>query len=142
MDYAWIAHGLVVESQGIRLCVKRGSFLLTTTWQILPWDTDIDVQMTIETLSFLANFYNMSVYHFHIPRQPNGRDYLLEINPKFTDTEPDKWNMIDARWIDIDTGLFIDITAVKPNETARAMGVEGVLMCKDRHRYLVCKRQR
>ncbi|MCJ1350148.1 MAG: hypothetical protein MMC33_000129 [Icmadophila ericetorum] len=106
--------------------------------KILPWDDDIDVQMTIDTLSFLANFYNMTVYHYRSPNFPEGKDYMLEINPTFNfiGGPYDKLNMIDARWIDRDTGLFIDITSVRPNMTARAMGKHGALMCKDKHNYI------
>ncbi|KAF1930577.1 uncharacterized protein M421DRAFT_45816, partial [Didymella exigua CBS 183.55] len=44
-----------------------------------------------------------------------GKRYLLEVNPHFTDTSTrDKHNRIDARWIDTSTGLFIDITTVHP----------------------------
>ena len=79
------------------------------------------------------------MFHYRLPHVPNGRDYLLEINPGFaTEGKYDKLNMIDARWIDTETGLFIDITSVRPNFTARSMGVEGALMCKDNHHYLVC----
>ena len=94
--------------------------------------------MTVETLSFLASYYNMSVHHHHLPHIPQGRDYLFEINPGFASEGPfDKLNMIDARWIDTETGLFIDITTVRPNNTARNLGIEGSLMCKDKHHYLV-----
>ena len=106
--------------------------------QILPWDSDIDVQMTVDTMQFLASYYNLSVWHYHLPHIPEGRDYILEMNPDFAINGPnDKWNMIDGRWIDTETGLFIDITTLRPNKTARAEGVEGALMCKDRHHYLV-----
>ncbi|KAF3003147.1 hypothetical protein E8E13_008796 [Curvularia kusanoi] len=44
-----------------------------------------------------------------------GKKYLLEINPHYTSPSTlDRLNKIDARWIDIDTGLFIDITTVHP----------------------------
>ena len=94
--------------------------------------------MTVDTLHFLANFYNMSIFHYHLPGVANSRDYMLEINPAFATEGPfDILNMIDARWIDTETGLFIDITSVKPNETARAEGKVGALKCKDKHRYTV-----
>jgi hypothetical protein len=128
----------VVESQGPP---RPGSFpidSLLTFVQILPWDSDIDVQVSIETLSFLASYYNMSIFHYHLPHIPEGRDYLFEINPGFATEGPfDDLNRIDARWIDMETGLFIDVTTVHPNETARALGVEGALKCKDGHSYLV-----
>ncbi|KAI9811124.1 MAG: hypothetical protein M1832_001055 [Thelocarpon impressellum] len=67
-----------------------------------------------ETMQFLANFYNMTTYHYKTPRLPKGRDYLLEINPNHVVRErDDTLNVIDARWIDTDTGLFIDITTEK-----------------------------
>lgn len=44
-----------------------------------------------------------------------GKRYLLEVNPHFVDLSTnDKHNVIDARWIDTSTGLFIDITTVHP----------------------------
>ncbi|MCJ1273032.1 hypothetical protein MMC21_000821 [Puttea exsequens] len=57
------------------------------------------------------------------------RDYLLEVNPKYTDPSyEDYLNVIDARWIDIDTGLFIDITAVRPHYEK-----PDVICSKDKH---------
>lgn len=86
----------------------------------------------------------MTEYHF--PLVPGGlpgvlspgRNYLLEINPHYSigGTE-DKSNVIDARWIDTETGLFIDISTIRKNWTAIEADVEGALMCKDRHHYLV-----
>jgi hypothetical protein len=107
-------------------------------WQILPWDSDIDVQVSETTIAYLAKYYNMTEYHFSLPEIETGRNYLLEINPHYNirGTE-DKFNVIDARWIDTDTGLFIDISTVRKNYTAIAQGIEGALMCKDRHHYLV-----
>jgi len=31
------------------------------------------------------------------------------------------------------SGLFIDITTLRPNRTAEAIGIYGMMMCKDRH---------
>jgi hypothetical protein len=107
--------------------------------QILPWDSDLDLQVSEETIYFLAKYYNMTEYYFPLtPGSSAGRHYLLEINPHYTNggTE-DKSNVIDARWIDTETGLFIDISTIRKNWTAIEDGVEGALMCKDRHHYLV-----
>jgi LicD family len=106
--------------------------------QILPWDSDIDVQVSEPTIAFLAKYYNMTEYHFSLPDIETGRNYLLEINPHYTirGTE-DKFNVIDGRWVDTDTGLFIDISTVRKNYTAIAEGISGALMCKDNHHYLV-----
>ena len=70
------------------------------------------------------------------PRIPDGRDYMLEINPHYLNREQtDKMNVIDARWIDTTSGLFIDITTARYNATHPAG--EGMLSCKDGHEYRV-----
>lgn len=79
--------------------------------------------MTNTTVAFLANYYNMTIHTF------KKRDYLLEVNPKYTNPSySDYLNVIDARWIDINTGLFIDITAVRPHEE-----LKDVICSKDQH---------
>lgn len=89
----------------------------------MPWDSDIDVQMTWSTMHFLASYYNMTIHTYE------KRDYMLEINPKYVDgSYKDKLNVIDGRWIDILTGLFIDITAIRLKE-----GTRDALATKDQH---------
>ena len=98
--------------------------------KIMPWDSDIDVQMSQASLRYLADYYNMTLHHYRFrDARMGGKDYLLEINPNYVNGSTDDYlNAIDARWIDTDTGLFIDITAVRRNRP-------GELMCKDRHAY-------
>ena len=106
--------------------------------QIMPWDSDIDVQVSLKTMHFLASYYNMTIHHYATPLMPaGGRNYMLEINPGYTNGSPqDRLNVIDARWIDTETGVFIDITTVRPKE-----GTEGILQVKDKHVYNVCHTQ-
>ena len=132
LDHAWDLTGLVVESQStprrffLVLCCSASLVPdLFFPTQILPWDSDIDVQVSASTIRFLASYYNMTVHSFH------GRDYMLEINPKYVDgSVEDDLNTIDGRYIDLKTGLFIDITTVRPKE-----GAWSVLTCKDTHEY-------
>lgn len=61
---------------------------------------------------------------------------MLEINPHYTiRTILDTRNVIDGRWIDTSSGLFIDITAVRADDTRRNRGNAGALLSKDKHRY-------
>ncbi|OCL03507.1 hypothetical protein AOQ84DRAFT_381567 [Glonium stellatum] len=123
---------------GAETWIMHGS-LLGWWWnrKIMPWDSDVDVQMSYQSIKFLADYYNMTIHHFRLPGVEKGRDYMLEVNPHYViDTIEDKLNVIDARWIDTETGLFIDITTLRRNRTAEALGLEGVMMCKDRHHYL------
>ncbi len=104
--------------------------------KILPWDSDVDVQMLEPSMFFLAANYNMSIFHFRDSRIPEGRSYMLEVNPHFIDrVQTDSLNSIDARWIDTETGLFIDITIARYNLT-HPKG-EGMISCKDGHEYRV-----
>ena len=135
MDHTRHAPRLVVESQS-RLLPNQNStkHLLTCITQIMPWDSDIDVQMTNTTVHMLASYYNMTIHSFYIG-EDEKRDYMLEVNPKYTDPSyEDTLNVIDARWIDIETGLFIDITAVRPHESKK-----GIICSKDQHEEKVKK---
>jgi hypothetical protein len=59
-------------------------------------------------------------------------EYLLYINPNFLERsrtkDPD--NIIDARWIDMATGLFVDIIAVSEVQKESEKGVQ-YLLAKD-----------
>ncbi|KAL2166354.1 hypothetical protein VTG60DRAFT_2912 [Thermothelomyces hinnuleus] len=162
----WLAHGT----------------LLGWWWngRILPWDFDVDAQVTGATLALLAERYNGSLHeyvddddddddeenhpdqqgtdgagqqqqqqhhhHHHHHRQRRRRRrrrrrqqqqqqqqqqeprpdinrtnrtnrtrrYLLDVNP-FATSSPGRGtgaNVIDARWVDVDTGMYVDVTAV------------------------------
>jgi hypothetical protein len=99
-------------------------------------------------MTFLSSYYNMTIHHFEIPHIPskfeNGtekprgppivRSYMLEINPNWVNgSRADRLNVIDARWVDMQSGYFIDITTVRPSDTHP---VKGMLGCKDGHEYL------
>lgn len=95
------------------------------------------MQISEPTIHFLAEFYNMTEHHFDLPDVDGGRKYLLEINPNYVvRSEKDHLNVIDGRWIDTSSGLFIDITAVRKDDARRQRGQTEALMCKDRHHYL------
>lgn len=82
----------------------------------------------------------MTTYHYQTPRIPDGREYMLEINPYYVNgSQSDNLNVIDARWVDMTSGLFIDITSVRHNAE------RDIYECKDGHEFyvrlfpLVCK---
>ena len=129
----WIIHGTLLGWWWNRKVGSPTSHHITIlspnrTTQILPWDSDIDVQMTNNTVHMLASYYNMTIHSFK-NSDDKKRDYMLEVNPKYTDPSyDDTLNVIDARWIDIETGLFIDITAVRPHQSKK-----GIVCSKDKH---------
>lgn len=134
----WLMHGTLLGWWWNR---KVGQTTLemdrTNHEKILPWDSDSDVQVSEASMHYLASYYNMSVFYYKTPRIPEGRDYMLEVNPHYVNREQtDKLNVIDARWVDTTSGLFIDITTARYNYTHPAG--EGMLSCKDGHEYRVC----
>ena len=136
----WLMHGTLLgwwwNKKVSLLQTWISTVSLIQILQIMPWDSDLDVQVSETSMHFLASYYNMSVFHYKTPRIPEGRDYMLEVNPHYVNREQtDKMNVIDARWIDTATGLFIDITTVRYNYTHPAG--EGVLSCKDGHEFRV-----
>jgi hypothetical protein len=115
----WLAHGT----------------LMGWWWgeRILPWDADLDFQVSHETLHHLATSMNFTEFRYSFQR-PDGQEvsktYLLDINPHYIEKDRgDGQNIIDARWIDTDNGLYVDITSV------RERNFPGVWSCKDGHRY-------
>lgn len=133
----WLAHGT----------------LLGWYWngEVLPWDTDLDVQVWASDLYNLAK-YNMTQYSYSTVIAPTSkksvliqdeswrtpspqhaipfkRKYLLDVNPHHVTRDGSDWqNVIDARWIDTVTGLFIDITGLSDTGA-------NSWTCKNYHRY-------
>ncbi|KAI9839759.1 MAG: hypothetical protein M1838_004261 [Thelocarpon superellum] len=128
------AYLATMRDLGLETWLVHGS-LLGWWWnrKTLPWDTDVDVQVAESTMHFLAEYYNMTTYRYQSPQFPQGRFYMIEVNPNYAVREGgDPLNTIDARWVDMDTGLFIDITAVRRNFTRPE---PDVFSCKDGHDY-------
>ncbi len=100
----------LMESYGYQSWINYGSLL---GWKFnglnMPWDTDIDIQMPIQQLNRLAQELNKTLI-LENPRFGNSR-YWLEVSPTFIRQGNSK-NHIDARFIDISTGLYIDISAL------------------------------
>ncbi|KAI2625303.1 LicD family-domain-containing protein [Hypomontagnella submonticulosa] len=69
-----------------------------------------------------------------------NKTYLLDVNPHYADLgRGNGANVIDARWIDVSTGLFVDITGLFVDITGLAerepADRPGVWSCKNAHRY-------
>ncbi|KAF1844941.1 uncharacterized protein K460DRAFT_365876 [Cucurbitaria berberidis CBS 394.84] len=115
----WIAHGT----------------LLGWWWngKRLPWDFDLDTQVSESTLHHLGSAYNQTKHLYTSPDGKTEREFLLDVNPWIWERERgDGMNIIDARWIDVRNGLYIDITGlseVYPDTEP------GVWSCKNYHLY-------
>jgi hypothetical protein len=95
--------------------------------------------MSEAVLFRMADQFN---YTFHKYTTTVGGDrqsittiYLLDINPHFTERENgDGMNIIDARWINMENGLYIDITGLSELDPEEH---PGVVSCKNFHDYKV-----
>lgn len=122
----WIAHGT----------------LLGWWWnaKMLPWDWDLDTQVSVATMKELAESMNNTLHTYTAASatahpHPVTRQYLLDVNPHWTERDRgDGLNIIDARFIDTENGLYVDITAV--GEVA-SHPEPRVWSCKNEHRYRV-----
>lgn len=120
-----------LHEHGVETWLAHGT-LLGWWWngQIMPWDYDLDVQVSNNTMSWLGDNMNRTE-HTHVFGGVS-KTYLLDINPHHVDIDRgDGMNIIDARWIDMSNGMFIDITGVREREADRP----GVWSCKNKHRY-------
>ncbi|EMG45591.1 hypothetical protein G210_4214 [Candida maltosa Xu316] len=118
----------LMEAYGFQTWINYGSML---GWKFnglnMPWDTDIDVQIPIAQLDKLAQVLNKTLV-VENPRYGNAR-YWLEVSPTFVRQGNGK-NHIDARFIDINSGLYIDISALSFEEQQQEEE-EPLLRCKN-----------
>jgi hypothetical protein len=70
--------------------------------QMLPWDDEIAIQIPANLL------YDLMVYNGSII----SNQYRFEINEQFSNRNPNPTNSIDAKFIDINTDYFIEITGL------------------------------
>ncbi|KAI2642076.1 LicD family-domain-containing protein [Xylaria nigripes] len=156
------------RSLGAETWLAHGS-LLGWWWngRIMPWDYDLDVQVSVATLSFLGERYNRSIHEYEyddggdasLPLRTTEsgpqrgiqggnshsnnssedvitrvkKKYLLDVNPYYVAmTKGNGANVIDARWIDMSNGMFIDITGLRERDIEHS---PGVWSCKNNHRY-------
>ncbi|XBW38226.1 hypothetical protein QEN19_003815 [Hanseniaspora menglaensis] len=78
-----------------------------------PYDDDIDFQLPLKHMHLLAENFNQSVL-LQDPRFGNGR-YFLDFGNLGGRVHGAGTNNIDGRLIDMDTGLYIDITGLAFN---------------------------
>jgi hypothetical protein len=143
----WIAHGTLLGwwwNAKVRLKCAASRFQspkkLIPVRQLLPWDWDVDVQVHTDTLQMLGEKYNQTFHHYSSNDKSVNREYLLDVNAwAWERVRGDGNNIIDARWIDVRNGLYIDITGI-----AETNHVEepGILKCKNGHKYQVSSHPR
>lgn len=140
------------EAEGIVSWLAHGT-LLGWYWDgtHLSWDSDIDIQMSAIELDRVARKYNNTLvvdlseeYVWDDSSNQPFRDslgnrrikitnnkYLLDISSRYVSRGFDNGqNFIDGRFIDVSTGVYIDITGLSQNPTN---GSE--YGCKNNHFY-------
>lgn len=127
-----------LRSLGVETWLAHGT-LLGWWWngKIMPWDYDVDVQVSSATLYYLGKNHNNTMHEYRFLDERTGeqrkKTYLLDINPHHVErTRGDGMNVIDARWIDVSNGMFIDITGLAERDPTSH---PGIWSCKNYHRY-------
>lgn len=117
-----ILHGLLLAwlrftaANNLTTWIAHGS-LLSWYWDgmVFPWDSDIDVQMPVADLHRLARNFNQTVVVDFGPDQDQVRygRYLIDCGTWISHRQIENGlNFIDARFIDLDLGLYIDVTGL------------------------------
>lgn len=112
--------------EGIITWLAHGT-LLGWYWngQSLPWDFDGDVQMPVREFDRFARVYNQSLII-----DETGNRFYVDVGPAYVERlRGNGKNVIDARFIDVDSGMYIDITALAYAEQNEKFH------CKNWHRY-------
>ena len=127
----------VFRELGVETWLAHGT-LLGWWWngRIMPWDYDLDVQVSSATLFYLEEKFNRTEHEYHYIDELTGKKaskkYLLDINPSHKLPRLQGKNIIDARWIDVTNGMFVDITGISEREPDTQ---PGIWSCKNFHRY-------
>jgi hypothetical protein len=137
LKHAIRAYLTTFKEKNIETWIAHGT-LLGWWWngKIMPWDWDLDTQVSQSTLEWMGANLNMT-FHNYTSMDANGntftREYLLDVNPYLKErVRGDGQNVIDARWIDVSNGLFIDITGLSEVYPSTQ---PGIWSCKNYHRY-------
>ncbi|KAJ3105504.1 hypothetical protein HK100_003854 [Physocladia obscura] len=88
--------------------------------KFLPWDHDLDIQVSAATVLKLANFNQTKI---------NGR-FLVDVAPNVLIRVPQHDNTIDSRIVDTQTGYYIDVTGL-----AKVYPTDERYYCKSPHPY-------
>ncbi|PSK38894.1 hypothetical protein C7M61_002199 [Candidozyma pseudohaemuli] len=107
-----------VEEKGLVSWIEHGP-LLSWYWDglMFPYDNDIDVQMPVMELLRLSRDYNQTLV-LEDPSEGYGK-FLIDIGTYVHNRGiSKKENHIDGRFIDVDSGIYIDITGLAKSEAS------------------------
>jgi hypothetical protein len=127
----------IFRELGVETWLAHGT-MLGWWWNghIMPWDYDLDVQVSAATLHYLGKNLNRTMHEYRYKDESGKevkKEYLLDVNPHHSDiNRGNGMNVIDARWIDVSNGMFIDITGLAERDPTHQ---PGVWSCKNFHRY-------
>jgi len=109
------AFGGALRPAGVAPILMHGA-LIGWAWnrRLLPWDLDIDLCLFVEDLEKIDGRAADLAY--------DRSRFLLDVNPHYVDPttrnrgprDTVEENKIDARFIDRATGLYLDVTALRP----------------------------
>ncbi|ODV82283.1 uncharacterized protein CANTADRAFT_39796, partial [Suhomyces tanzawaensis NRRL Y-17324] len=127
LSRAWLRYA---NSVGIQTWLAHGT-LLGWFWNglNLPWDLDLDVQITTTSLLLLARNYNQTLVLDVTDNDINlgVATYLVDVGPAYHHrSRGNGLNTIDARFIDTSTGFYVDITALSHTEKQLRMEMESL----------------
>lgn len=119
LTQAWLRF---TNANNLTTWVAHGS-LLSWYWNGIsfPWDADVDVQMPVKDLHKLSRHFNQSVivdFGTNPSKEVKTGRYFLDCGTWVSHRRMGNGlNNIDARFIDMDTGLYIDITGLAVSNT-------------------------
>lgn len=93
--------------------------LLSWYWDglMFPFDNDIDIQMPIQELVRLGKLYNQTLVIEDV--EEGFGKYLIDVGTFIHNRDISRReNHIDARFIDVDSGIYIDITGISTSDVS------------------------
>lgn len=118
------------DAIGLAYWFAHGS-LLGWWWNglTMPWDPDSDIQMPIEELDRLATIFNGTL----VVTSPSegSKMFYVDVSPWYVErTNENGQNNIDARFIDVSRGTYIDITGLAYTSKKHSVNCKNNLFYK------------
>ncbi|KAG7194795.1 uncharacterized protein KQ657_004476 [Scheffersomyces spartinae] len=101
----------------------------------LPWTNDLDIQLSASEFDKLLKFNNTLVFDYNDSSKGHYNVFYLDINPYYSKIRGNNNNMVNARFIDVMSGVVMDVTVLILVEDFQGLMSSKSLTEKERARF-------
>lgn len=107
----------------------------------LPWTNDLDIQLSASEFDKLLKFNNTVIFDYNDSSKGHYNVFYLDINPYYSKIRSNNNNMVNARFIDVMSGVVMDVTVLILVEDFQGLLSSKTLTEKERARFQELERK-